>query len=88
MLTTLYRLLAHLFHGDHTSYPPLIPPSAGVVVPPRRGIPDGCMEKVPPLAERQSWPVDAAFLVRRHLIEVSDASRDSPNHPSGDGEGV
>ncbi len=79
MLTTLYRLMAHLFHRDNTSSPPLIPP--------RRGIPDGCMEKVPPPAERHGWPVDAAFLVRRHLSEVSDASRDSPPHPSGDGAG-
>ncbi len=88
MLTTLSRLMAHLFHRDNTSSPPLIPPYAGVVIPPRWGIPDGCMEKVPPLAERHGWPVDAAFLVRCHLSEVSDASYDSPPHPSGDGEGI
>jgi hypothetical protein len=77
MPSKLHRLMAHLFHGHHGPHP-IIVPAPEAALPPRRGIPDGLIDKLPPPDERLCDHHYTRDPLTHHFVQVPDPHPPDP----------
>ena len=79
MIVTIHRLIDRLFAHPHAPRT-IVPPPTVTDITPRGGIPDGYLDKLPPLLERAGdchYTIDP---VTRHFVEVPDPHAPEVRH--------
>ncbi len=73
----LHRLMIRLFHGHHGSRR-IVVPGHGADLPPRQGIPDGLLDKLPPADERTCDSYYSRDPISHRFVQTPDPHTPGP----------